>query len=40
MKNCYKVKSGNEEIQGKGKVAPITLSVSGKDNSNQFLSYI
>nr|XP_023016633.1 eukaryotic translation initiation factor 2D isoform X2 [Leptinotarsa decemlineata] len=27
MKNCYKVKSGNEEILNKGKVSPITISV-------------
>ncbi|CAH1114110.1 unnamed protein product [Psylliodes chrysocephalus] len=35
MKNCYKVKSGNEEIQGKGKVAPITLSVSVRSGNKK-----
>ncbi|XP_057656877.1 eukaryotic translation initiation factor 2D [Diorhabda carinulata] len=35
MKNCYKVKSGNEEIQGKGKISPITLSVSVRSGNKK-----
>ncbi|CAG9858310.1 unnamed protein product [Phyllotreta striolata] len=35
MKNCYKVKSGHEEILGKGKVSPIALSVSVRSGNKK-----
>uniref|UniRef100_A0A6P7G8M2 Eukaryotic translation initiation factor 2D n=1 Tax=Diabrotica virgifera virgifera TaxID=50390 RepID=A0A6P7G8M2_DIAVI len=35
MKNAYKVKSGVEEIQGKGKVSPIMLSVSVRSGNKK-----
>ncbi|CAH1153646.1 unnamed protein product [Phaedon cochleariae] len=35
MKSCYKVKSGNEEILNKGKVSPITISVSVRSGNKK-----
>ncbi|KAG5899462.1 hypothetical protein JTB14_015315 [Gonioctena quinquepunctata] len=35
MKNCYKVKSGNEEILNKGKVSAITISVSVRSGNKK-----
>ncbi|KAJ8930030.1 hypothetical protein NQ314_017195 [Rhamnusium bicolor] len=35
MKSCYKVKTGNEEILNKGKVSPITISVSVRSGNKK-----